>query len=810
MSTKTTFKRIALVAVASLGFGVLTSVAPANAAAGTSLAANNVTVVSITPFAVTTATGTAVTHAPTFAVATNGKVGDKIVFTVAVASAPVGSTATATLTAGTATAAREYSLAQGAQSTASTASVTATFSATAGTEALVGTAGNAIGTVSFTPDIPGEYQLTVTATSYAVAALTTAITNSGVGKLGVYASGVGASVASSGIGSLSAAAVTGGQARINFVPALGATPATALAANTSYTVTSSGVGSIINSTGSFAVLGTDGAGANHAQTNAGGSIATPSTGFAQPTSASAGYASGATLGTGSTTTPFEFIITTSSAVAGTQVLTFSEISATTGAPTLLGTQTIVWSSTASSASAALSSAFIGTGQAACSTSDATASALRFSSALGTAAANICVTLRDTNGVAINGQSLSVTVSGPGLVKIENNHSGTVAAGDARVAALTATDMASSNVAQIGINSDGTAGVSTITISQGTTVIATKTLTFYGDVATLTATQNYAIARSGITAATLATTATANLLGSTTSADTGLTVATAPAVTIVAKDAGGNVVPGVTVTAVIADATVLSSVEIAEAAGAASTIGAAGRGTFLAAVRSAIGGVSGKSTTVTFRTPNPAVPGAFITADPVTFTLGGTKTGGTVTMTTGKATYEPGERMVLTIKALDASGNKVYDGVATGTPSASKNVAGIAAGEFVNGEYILGDGATEFLYAPTVSGSFTLTLATGTATGATTTATATVGDDAATTAAAAAGDAAAEATDAANAATDAANAAAEAADAATAAAQDAADAVAALSTSVTAMVDSLRKQITSLTNLVIKIQRKVRA
>ena len=32
MSTKTTFKRIALVAVAALGFGVLTSVAPASAA----------------------------------------------------------------------------------------------------------------------------------------------------------------------------------------------------------------------------------------------------------------------------------------------------------------------------------------------------------------------------------------------------------------------------------------------------------------------------------------------------------------------------------------------------------------------------------------------------------------------------------------------------------------------------------------------------------------------------------------------------------------------------------------------------------
>jgi hypothetical protein len=74
----------------------------------------------------------------------------------------------------------------------------------------------------------------------------------------------------------------------------------------------------------------------------------------------------------------------------------------------------------------------------------------------------------------------------------------------------------------------------------------------------------------------------------------------------------------------------------------------------------------------------------------------------------------------------------------------------------------------------------------------------------------ASDAAAEATDAANAATDAANAAAEAADAATAAAQDAADAVAALSTQVGEMIDALKKQITALTNLVIKIQKKVKA
>ncbi len=83
-------------------------------------------------------------------------------------------------------------------------------------------------------------------------------------------------------------------------------------------------------------------------------------------------------------------------------------------------------------------------------------------------------------------------------------------------------------------------------------------------------------------------------------------------------------------------------------------------------------------------------------------------------------------------------------------------------------------------------------------------------DAAASNASAATDAAAEATDAANAATDAANAAAEAADAATAAAQDAADAVAALSAQVSSLISGLKSQLTALTNLVIKIQKKVRA
>ena len=78
MSTKTTFKRIALVTVAALGFGVLTSVAPASAV---------VTNLTLT----TTATQTVLqnTVATTSAVAGfTGAIGDSATLTAVVAVAP--------------------------------------------------------------------------------------------------------------------------------------------------------------------------------------------------------------------------------------------------------------------------------------------------------------------------------------------------------------------------------------------------------------------------------------------------------------------------------------------------------------------------------------------------------------------------------------------------------------------------------------------------------------------------------------------------------------------------------------------------
>jgi hypothetical protein len=158
--------------------------------------------------------------------------------------------------------------------------------------------------------------------------------------------------------------------------------------------------------------------------------------------------------------------------------------------------------------------------------------------------------------------------------------------------------------------------------------------------------------------------------------------------------------------------------------------------------------------------------------------GGAQTQAFTTSSTGTYTFQA--------KAFVAAGGSGVFTVSAGNASDASSVAGKVGSTTVDST----------LAAGVSSASLTIAFA--------------AGDDPAVANAQAATDAAAEATDAANAATDAANAAAEAADAATAAAQDAADAVAALSTQVSEMVNALKKQITALTNLVIKIQKKVKA
>ena len=189
----------------------------------------------------------------------------------------------------------------------------------------------------------------------------------------------------------------------------------------------------------------------------------------------------------------------------------------------------------------------------------------------------------------------------------------------------------------------------------------------------------------------------------------------------------------------------------------------------------------------------------------------------------KATYGPGEKATVLVTILDADGLALPTQTVTAAFTAvpTTNVAFSSGSDALTADITLAAatsatskttaGSQQYtVYMPMATGDVTISATGSTGLAAAgrvaVSATASVVNssvDAAT-------DAANEATDAANAATDAALAAADAADAATAAAQDASDAVAALSASVSKMIASLKAQITSLTNLVIKIQKKVKA
>jgi hypothetical protein len=213
---------------------------------------------------------------------------------------------------------------------------------------------------------------------------------------------------------------------------------------------------------------------------------------------------------------------------------------------------------------------------------------------------------------------------------------------------------------------------------------------------------------------------------------------------------------------------------------------------------------------------------------------GTQTAASVKVTADKTSYAPGEKATLTVEVLDADGLAVADGVYTsifatggitsdfvlGTGSETTTATVV---EKLGGGNAVGGKRAHVLYMPQNTGTITFSWTTGGTAVTGTAPTALVGLAVANQAVKgtlavsvsnpsvdAAAAAAEEATAAANDATDAALSAAEAAEAATAMAQEAVDAVAELSASVTKLISALRAQITTLTNLVVKIQKKVKA
>ena len=416
------------------------------------------------------------------------------------------------------------------------------------------------------------------------------------------------------------------------------------------------------------------------------------------------------------------------------------------------------------------------------------------SAVANRAATIVVAPFNSNDFALATETLTATISGPGTLGIATTAA--LAASTGR--ALTG----SAGQYTVDVYGDGTSGVSTITITDGSTVLATKTVTFYGSPSKATVKQNLFVAEAGAQLGQLGndkaltdTTVTAN---DGAAANHGTAGSGTAAFTASVVDANGNASAGATVKAVSSNTAVITtSAPVEETTDAP--------GTWQVAVSGAAGALSGQSATVTFEVYDTTTSAYDILATPITFTIGGAIA--SETLSTDSTSYNALAPVKLTVTAKDSAGNPAYDqdGALVSNLLSSVQLGGNLASP---NELVNGVGSVSGIYAPSVAGNFTIT-ATDAVSGnseAVTSVTATSLGGSADAAGNAATDAANEATDAANAATDAANAAADAADAATSAAQDAgAKADAAL-----AAVTALSAKITVLAAQIAKIVKKLKA
>jgi hypothetical protein len=483
-----------------------------------------------------------------------------------------------------------------------------------------------------------------------------------------------------------------------------------------------------------------------------------------------------------------------------------------GGGTLQGTaQTLTITVTADSTldtipSAALSTATIAAGETSTTAVAGVDDVVSVAKTVGTdAVATIKVTQLNAAGSAA-GESMTVTVSGPGSVTAI---AASATPNGGSVTGARAITVMNGDLIQVW--ADGSAGTATITVTSTTSsvALASKTVTFFSTtVAKLTAVTKKAYV----------------LAGGATNADGGATASSSVTNTRVflvnALDADGRDMASGAGTITVKPTTATTD----------GLIGAAGVCTYKTKTTTAAAGyycsAPGVSATkfgkvnYTFTATKADLTTVTTTAD-VTFSdYVATK----ITIT-GPATAAVGELIKLTYTATEKNGypvaDLVYEGAASKGAIWDSIVYSSAAFQPFNVEETIttvSGVATKELYVPVTAGSVTgtWTLAgDGTAISGGVAKAITATDVVYTVAVTnpgvdAAAAAAEEATAAANDATDAALSAAEAAEAATAMAQEAVDAVAELSASVTKLISALRAQITTLTNLVVKIQKKVKA
>jgi len=352
-----------------------------------------------------------------------------------------------------------------------------------------------------------------------------------------------------------------------------------------------------------------------------------------------------------------------------------------------------------------------------------------SSVLGTKAASILVNLRDTDGALYTGQTVTATVSGPGFVGGASAAlTGAAPTGTQQdTADGTATTTRTASVVDttgfvaFGVWADGTAGTSSIAISVtdkvsgATTVIATKTATFFGDVAKLEIVKsNFKIGKAGsTTGAPDANLGTRNLAGEVTNAGALNAASTTPSIILKATDSGGRVANTVAApTVVSSNGNVVSGGTCVLDDGLDATYSSGGTGFYNCNFDTAASAASGATAKLTFRIVDPADATLYITtATSHDVTVGGSVS--TETITFDKTAYAPGEAMVVTRTAKDSAGNAVADGTAAPALTFSKAVGGAAPGAST---YVGGTKATSAtaptVFAPAIAGAFTVTATSG--------------------------------------------------------------------------------------------------
>jgi hypothetical protein len=330
-----------------------------------------------------------------------------------------------------------------------------------------------------------------------------------------------------------------------------------------------------------------------------------------------------------------------------------------------------------------------------------------SSTAGTQVANMRVTLKRGDDTDYTSGTVYASMTGPGLLDM------TAAVGDND--GDTATDVRSDSLASdtdfnIAVTADGTSGVGTINLyiilADGVTKVTlpSRTVTFYGSVASLEVVQNMAIAKSA---------------GSTTGY-TGTTpgATDAVAVVITAKDSSGTTVCGVTgVTAVSSDTSVIAASTITEDDGTGD--GTVGKCKLIGQITTGSNAASGQTATLTYRHLVSGSTTVYLTAPVLTFKVA-SGTPKTVALSLDKTTYAPGEKATLTVTMKDSSGNAVSDGAHTAaldTWVASASVQGLPS---ATAPVTIGGVKTYTVYAPTSGGKFTIsaTLGAGVSAGAT--------------------------------------------------------------------------------------------